>query len=680
MEADPIRDLSEEEINRDFEDMISSLSESTISNNIQPEIAQSFSIDLPDPANEARNILCCAKCYKMMDVIMSFTASDETGICTDNFCTECVDDLVQSAGDEKFLCPACMRLVTAWGENRTAMILARNVNELMEQRQLFEQEQEQQRRFIAQIQRQQQAEREELQRVLEQERSQNQSLSQKLETLSYNYERERKQSESIISTMQRQINEIRESSKQQEIALQQEKERLKAMLQHKEIDVQSMNQLKKKIHAMESKLKFQTQTQSDLERMCHSTEQQLREREEEIKLVREQMKFQENRLRSSDGLMESMQKYVGGFLWGSSSSSFVHPISDYKIYEVRGNRKDGRVRRAIHTPSKQTVALKRVNFDPIQEPSLISSFSSWLGGKSTESLDPLKERRERSLSFREAMILFHLSCDYIVPLDGLVQSTPGEFHIQMPFFEFDLDYVIESRSHRFTEKEAQRLLYHILLAVYYMHSGNLVHRHLTSEAVLMNDYQRIQLGGFSQAVSLQGRSPTSSFTLTRQNVCFSAPELLYKSAEQQSLESWKPIDMWAVGCIFAHLLRNRPLFTSTSPKEALVSILKIKDCHPLNVGDLSNILILRESLEIVKHSKQESLSNLFPNVDPQALDLLRKLLEFHPSQRITVEQALEHSYFTHFPEKQIHLRFNSGHECTDSNLLDFVEKYCPGLL
>lgn len=27
-----------------------------------------------------------------------------------------------------------------------------------------------------------------------------------------------------------------------------------------------------------------------------------------------------------------------------------------------------------------------------------------------------------------------------------------------------------------------------------------------------------------------------------------------------------------------------------------------------------------------------------------ALDLLQKMLEFHPSDRITVEQALEHSY------------------------------------
>lgn len=39
-----------------------------------------------------------------------------------------------------------------------------------------------------------------------------------------------------------------------------------------------------------------------------------------------------------------------------------------------------------------------------------------------------------------------------------------------------------------------------------------------------------------------------------------------------------------------------------------------------------------------------SFHRLFPNANPDALDLLDKLLAFDPSSRITVEEALEHRY------------------------------------
>lgn len=42
--------------------------------------------------------------------------------------------------------------------------------------------------------------------------------------------------------------------------------------------------------------------------------------------------------------------------------------------------------------------------------------------------------------------------------------------------------------------------------------------------------------------------------------------------------------------------------------------------------------------------QKKSFPSLFPNANPDALDLLDKLLAFDPSSRISVEQALEHPY------------------------------------
>jgi serine/threonine protein kinase len=56
----------------------------------------------------------------------------------------------------------------------------------------------------------------------------------------------------------------------------------------------------------------------------------------------------------------------------------------------------------------------------------------------------------------------------------------------------------------------------------------------------------------------------------------------------------------------------------------------------------------QECLNQIACVKKRSFNSFFPNMDEQALDLLRKMLTFNPHNRITVEEALRHPYLKDF--------------------------------
>ena len=49
-------------------------------------------------------------------------------------------------------------------------------------------------------------------------------------------------------------------------------------------------------------------------------------------------------------------------------------------------------------------------------------------------------------------------------------------------------------------------------------------------------------------------------------------------------------------------------------------------------------------LEQLPPTKAKRLRDMFPTASDEALDLLRNLLQFNPSKRLSAEQALRHPY------------------------------------
>lgn len=62
----------------------------------------------------------------------------------------------------------------------------------------------------------------------------------------------------------------------------------------------------------------------------------------------------------------------------------------------------------------------------------------------------------------------------------------------------------------------------------------------------------------------------------------------------------------------------------------------------------------KEFIESLPKSRGKDFATLFKGANPDAIDLLKKLLTFDPNKRITIEQALAHPYMAqlHYPDDE----------------------------
>ncbi|KAM9844685.1 serine/threonine-protein kinase PLK3 isoform 1-T1 [Aulostomus maculatus] len=161
--------------------------------------------------------------------------------------------------------------------------------------------------------------------------------------------------------------------------------------------------------------------------------------------------------------------------------------------------------------------------------------------------------------------------------------------------------------HTLTEPEVRYYLRQIISGLKYLHSRGILHRDLKLGNFFVNENMELRLGDFGLAAKLE------TVEQRKKTICgtpnYLAPEVLNRQGH--GTES----DVWSLGCVMYTLMCGNPPFET---------------------------LDLKETYKCIKEVRY----NLPSTLSPPAQKLISGILQKNPSDRLTLDQILNHEFFT----------------------------------
>ncbi|ETV94182.1 CMGC/MAPK protein kinase, variant [Aphanomyces invadans] len=267
---------------------------------------------------------------------------------------------------------------------------------------------------------------------------------------------------------------------------------------------------------------------------------------------------------------------------------------------------------------------------------------------------------------REVRLMRHLCHANILSLMDLIPPPSyqdfRDVYMTVDLLEMDLHRIIYSKE-VLSDDHIRYFVFQMLSGLNHMHACGVLHRDLKPSNLLINSDCQLKICdmGLARPKDIDDLGMTE-YVVTR---WYRAPELLLGSAYDEG------VDVWAAGCIMAEMLGRKPLFPGRSYVHQLQLI--------MNVLGVPEEVSFKENPQAQKFKGRQLLSRtptrqgidtsvLFPNANPEGLDLLWKLLVFDSSKRMTVQEALRHPYLASY-----YVESNDDREVEKFHSFDFED-------
>lgn len=311
--------------------------------------------------------------------------------------------------------------------------------------------------------------------------------------------------------------------------------------------------------------------------------------------------------------------------------------SDFKLKASLGQGAYGIVCSAVHKPTGELVAIKKiVPFDK-----------------------PLFALR----TLREIKLLKRFQHENIISIFDIQKPESfekfNEVYIIQELMQTDLHRVIKTQT--LGDDHVQYFVYQILRALKTLHGSNVIHRDLKPSNLLVNSNCDLKVCDFGLAriidddhdslvnQPVEDRMGMTEYVATR---WYRAPEVMLTNAQYS-----KAIDIWSCGCIMGELFLRRPLFPGSDYKDQLKLIFRVIGTPKQGTAEMEFIKSRRARQYIASLPQYKPivpLTELFPQANPLGVDLMSRMLMFDPAARITAKEALEHPYLEtyHMPQDE----------------------------
>lgn len=279
---------------------------------------------------------------------------------------------------------------------------------------------------------------------------------------------------------------------------------------------------------------------------------------------------------------------------------------------------------------------------------------------------PSDEEGVSTSLLREVSLLIELNRHNNEHIVKLLDVCPGnhnvrgmELYLVFEHVEQDLaTYLANAPAQGLSLRQIKSIMNQLLDGIRVIHENRIEHRDLKPQNVLITDSGLVKIADFGLARLYKPNSVQTSVVAT---LWYRSPEVLLASRDGYA----SAVDMWGAGCIFGELIRRDPLFQGTSENSQLVKIFEIIGSPQESDWPRGTSLAYASFAGYSEVSFQE----LFPRLEPEAIDLMKRMLSFNPERRITAKGALAHSYFnTYTPAVEPVLSDTSKTTTTTSQL------------
>mmetsp|Transcript_6564 Transcript_6564/g.24370 ORF Transcript_6564/g.24370 Transcript_6564/m.24370 type:complete len:512 (+) Transcript_6564:199-1734(+) len=241
-------------------------------------------------------------------------------------------------------------------------------------------------------------------------------------------------------------------------------------------------------------------------------------------------------------------------------------------------------------------------------------------------------------ALREIKLLREIHSPYVINLID-VYPHKKNIHLVFEYMESDLEAVIKDTSSILSAGDIKSYMQMTLQGLKACHEQWIIHRDMKPNNLLIRRTGELQLADFGLA-RIFG-SPKRNFTNQVFARWYRAPELLFGCKEYGP-----SVDCWAAGCVLGELVLRKPLFPGQSDIDQLARIFTLLGTPTEEIWP--GLRSLPDYVEYAKCAGQP-LKQVLRNCSDDLLDLLRGLLTYNPSARLTAPQALHHPYFSNLP-------------------------------